>query len=36
VERAISTLQTVLTKHPSEREASNLLQAYGGASVALR
>jgi serine/threonine-protein kinase len=36
VERAIGTLQALLTKRPSEREASTLLQAYGGASVALR
>jgi hypothetical protein len=36
VERAIATLQTLLAKQPREREASNLLQLYGGASVALR
>ena len=28
--------QAVLSKYPSEREASNLLQLYGGAPVALR
>jgi eukaryotic-like serine/threonine-protein kinase len=36
VERAIGTLKTLLAKHPSDREASSLLQMYGGASVALR
>jgi hypothetical protein len=36
VERAIATLQALLAKQPRESEASNLLQLYGGASVALR
>jgi len=36
VERAIGTLKTLLAKHPSDREATSLLQAYGGTSVALR
>jgi hypothetical protein len=36
VEKAIGTLKTLLAKHPSDREATSLLQAYGGTSVALR
>jgi eukaryotic-like serine/threonine-protein kinase len=36
VERAIGTLKTLLARHPTEREATGLLQMYGGASVALR
>jgi serine/threonine protein kinase len=36
VERAIATLKTLLVKHPSDREATSLLQMYGGTPVALR
>jgi serine/threonine-protein kinase len=36
VERAIGTLKTLLARRPSDREATSLLQAYGGTSVALR
>ncbi len=36
VEKAIGTLKTLLARRPSDREATSLLQAYGGTSVALR
>jgi hypothetical protein len=36
VDKAIGTLKTLLAKRPSDREATSLLQAYGGTSVALR
>ena len=36
VDKAIGTLKTLLARRPSDREATSLLQAYGGTSVALR
>jgi hypothetical protein len=36
MELAIETLKTALTRVPHDREAMNLLQAYGGSPIALR
>jgi Flp pilus assembly protein TadD len=35
VEQAISTLKSLLARHPKDAEAATLLQFYGGTSVAL-
>jgi hypothetical protein len=36
LEKAIGTLKSVLARKPNDRDASTLLQAYGGAPIALR